>query len=200
VCRDVRVLWLLWQLGVAQWRARGFGGDLGARPVSSRRELRILGPMWTLISLSDSIFISLSLCFKLEHFIIYVSVFNSRIHIITLYSGHVCVYYASTLRCWHLVWIMVRTDHPCLGVGCHNVESKHTWDHLVDASIKTMKYLKWLLNGCMGSQISPWMCLRNLNDSTWILSGECHKISFLIAHEVHTKLLDFKNLTSFKSW
>jgi hypothetical protein len=37
----------------------------------------------------------------------------------TLYSGHVCVYYASILRCWHLVWIQVRTDHPCLGVGCH---------------------------------------------------------------------------------
>jgi hypothetical protein len=44
---------------------------------------------------------------------------NSRIHGITLYSGHVCVYYASMLRCWHLVWILVRTDHPSLGVGCH---------------------------------------------------------------------------------
>jgi hypothetical protein len=30
------------------------------------------------------------------------------------------VYYASMLRCWHLVWILVRTDYPCLGVGCHN--------------------------------------------------------------------------------
>jgi hypothetical protein len=45
---------------------------------------------------------------------------NLRIHVITLYSGHVCVYYASMLRCWHLVWILIRTDHPCLGVGCHN--------------------------------------------------------------------------------
>jgi hypothetical protein len=45
---------------------------------------------------------------------------NSRTHIITLYSGHVCVYYASTLHYWYLVWILVRTDHPCLGVGCHN--------------------------------------------------------------------------------
>jgi hypothetical protein len=44
---------------------------------------------------------------------------NSIIHVITLYSGHVCVYYASMLRCWHLVWILVRTDRPCLGVGCH---------------------------------------------------------------------------------
>jgi hypothetical protein len=43
----------------------------------------------------------------------------SRILVITLYSGHIFVYYASMLRCWHLVWILVRTDHPCLGVGCH---------------------------------------------------------------------------------
>jgi hypothetical protein len=42
---------------------------------------------------------------------------NSRIHVITLYSGHVCVYYASMLRCWHLIWILVRTDHPCLGLS-----------------------------------------------------------------------------------
>jgi hypothetical protein len=46
--------------------------------------------------------------------------YNSRIHIITLYSGHVCVYYASMLRYWHLIWILIRTDHPCLGVRCHN--------------------------------------------------------------------------------
>jgi hypothetical protein len=29
------------------------------------------------------------------------------------------LYYASMLRCWHLIWILVRTDHPCLGVGYH---------------------------------------------------------------------------------
>jgi hypothetical protein len=29
------------------------------------------------------------------------------------------LYYALMLRCWHLVWILVRTDHPYLGVGCH---------------------------------------------------------------------------------
>jgi hypothetical protein len=46
---------------------------------------------------------------------------NSRIHVITLYSGHVCVCYASMLRCWHLIWILVRTDHLCLGVGHHTV-------------------------------------------------------------------------------
>jgi hypothetical protein len=30
------------------------------------------------------------------------------------------MHYASILRCWHLVWILVRTNHRCLGVGCHN--------------------------------------------------------------------------------
>jgi hypothetical protein len=29
------------------------------------------------------------------------------------------LYYASMLRCWHLVRILVRTNHPCLGMGCH---------------------------------------------------------------------------------
>jgi hypothetical protein len=30
------------------------------------------------------------------------------------------LYYALILQCWHLVWMLVRTDHPWLGVGCHN--------------------------------------------------------------------------------
>jgi hypothetical protein len=51
---------------------------------------------------------------------------NSRIHVITLYSGHVGVYYASMLRCCHLVWILVRTDHPCLGLGRHSWYQSHT--------------------------------------------------------------------------
>jgi hypothetical protein len=88
--------------------------------VSSSRGLRILGPMRVLVSPSGSIFGFASAMFlKLENFIIYVSLCNSRIHVITLYSDHVCVYYASMLRCWHLIWILVRIDHPCLGVGCH---------------------------------------------------------------------------------
>jgi hypothetical protein len=30
------------------------------------------------------------------------------------------LYYASMLWCWHLVWILVRTNDPCLGVGHHS--------------------------------------------------------------------------------
>jgi hypothetical protein len=120
VCRDVIILWLLWQLGVAQWWARGLGRDLGARPVSSSRGLRILGPVWALVSPSGSIF-----WFRLRYVLnsntslpLYLFC-NSRMYVITLYSGHVCVYYASMLQCWHHVWILVRTDHSCLRVGHH---------------------------------------------------------------------------------
>jgi hypothetical protein len=59
--------------------------------MSSSRGLRIIGPMWALVPSSDSILVSLPLCFKLDHFIIYVFLCNSRIHVITLYSSHVCV-------------------------------------------------------------------------------------------------------------
>jgi hypothetical protein len=53
----------LLQLGVAQRRTRGLGGDMGVRPVSSSRGLRILGPMRALVSSSDSILVSLPLYF-----------------------------------------------------------------------------------------------------------------------------------------
>jgi hypothetical protein len=33
------------------------------------------------------------------------------------------LYYTLMLRCWNLVWILVRTNHPCLGVGHHNLIS-----------------------------------------------------------------------------
>jgi hypothetical protein len=46
---------------------------MGARPMSSNRGLRILGPMQSLVSPSVSILVSLPVYFKLEHFIIYVS-------------------------------------------------------------------------------------------------------------------------------
>jgi hypothetical protein len=59
--------------------------------VGSCQGFRIIGLMRALVSLSDSIFVSLPLCFKLEHFIIYVFLCNSRIHVITLYSDHVYI-------------------------------------------------------------------------------------------------------------
>jgi hypothetical protein len=35
------------------------------------------------------------------------------------------------------------------------VDNKHTWGHLVDALISTMKYLNGPVDGCIGPQISP---------------------------------------------
>jgi hypothetical protein len=80
------------------------GGDLGARPMSSSRGLHILGPMGALVPPSDSILVSLPLYFLNLNTSLSTYLFcNSRIHVITLYSNHVCVYYVSILRCWHLV-------------------------------------------------------------------------------------------------
>jgi hypothetical protein len=59
--------------------------------MSSSRGLHILGLMRALVSPSVSIVVSLPLCLKLKNFIIYVSLCNSKIHIITMYSGHVCI-------------------------------------------------------------------------------------------------------------
>jgi hypothetical protein len=49
------------------------GRRLGTCPMSSSRGRHILGLMRALVSPSYSILVSLLLCFKLEHFIIYVS-------------------------------------------------------------------------------------------------------------------------------
>jgi hypothetical protein len=59
--------------------------------VNSSQGLCIIGSMRALVSPSDNILVSLPLCFKLKHFIIYYFFCNSRTHVVTLYSGHVCV-------------------------------------------------------------------------------------------------------------
>jgi hypothetical protein len=30
------------------------------------------------------------------------------------------LYYVLMLRCWQLIWILIMTNHLCLGVGCHS--------------------------------------------------------------------------------
>jgi hypothetical protein len=35
------------------------------------------------------------------------------------------------IRCWHLVCILIRTDYPCLGVGCHS-EGSEGCDNIVE--------------------------------------------------------------------
>jgi hypothetical protein len=68
----------------------------------------------------------------------------------------------------------------------------------VDASIKTIKYLKCPDNGFIGPQISPLIHSRNLNGSTLILIGDGFKINFPVAQVVHIKSEDLGNLARFK--
>jgi hypothetical protein len=35
------------------------------------------------------------------------------------------IYYVSMLWCWQLIRILVRTNHPCLRVGCHSWYQSH---------------------------------------------------------------------------
>jgi hypothetical protein len=37
------------------------------------------------------------------------------------------MYYAPMLRCWQLIRILVKTNHPCLRVGCHTDPPRGVW-------------------------------------------------------------------------
>jgi hypothetical protein len=65
---------------------------MGAHPMSSNRGLRIIGPMWAVALSSDNILVSLPLFFVNSNTSLSMYFFcNSRNHVITLYSGHICV-------------------------------------------------------------------------------------------------------------
>jgi hypothetical protein len=90
-CTNIWVLWVLWQVRVAQWwPTGGLGSQLGARALKSGRGLRILGLDAGPCSIECQSFVSLPLCLNIKHFIIYVLWYNSRTHVITHILGHVC--------------------------------------------------------------------------------------------------------------
>jgi hypothetical protein len=67
------------------------------------------------------------------------------------------------------------------------VDKGHTCDHLVDASINTIKYLNDPLISCIGPHMSTCILSRNLSGLVYILRGEGLKINFLVAQAVHIK-------------
>ena len=69
------------------------------------------------------------------------------------------------------------------------VDNKDTCDHLVDASIKTIKYLNGPHGGCMGPQISPCIRSRKLIDSKLILAGDGRIINLPSEQAANEKLL-----------
>jgi hypothetical protein len=67
------------------------------------------------------------------------------------------------------------------------IDNKHTCDHLVDASINTMKYMNGPLVDCIGAHMSPCILSRNFSGSVCILRGEGFKINLPIAQAMHIK-------------
>jgi hypothetical protein len=64
---------------------------------------------------------------------------NSRTHVITLYSGHVCDVLCVNALVLTTHMILVRTNHPCLRVGRHNMdggEARTTTSLEVEAATK----------------------------------------------------------------
>jgi hypothetical protein len=51
------------------------------------------------------------------------------------------LYYASMLQCCQLVWILVRTKYPCLGVGCHITHYYWEFKHRLNSRARLMEML-----------------------------------------------------------
>jgi hypothetical protein len=74
------------------------------------------------------------------------------------------------------------------------VDNRHTCDHLVDASINTMKYRNGPLIGSIGPHMSHSILSRNFSGLVCILRGEDLKINFSVAQVMHIKSEVLKNL------
>jgi hypothetical protein len=67
------------------------------------------------------------------------------------------------------------------------VDNRHTCDHIIDASINTIKYLNGPLIGCIIPHMSLCILSKNFSGSVCILRGEDLKINFSVAQAVHIK-------------
>jgi hypothetical protein len=85
------------------------------------------------------------------------------------------LYYASMLRCWHLIWILVRTNHPCLGVGCHI-------SNIVANALAT----KLNNNGDKGSPcLRPLSVLKKICGSPFMLIPTLSLVTTCYIHSIH---------------
>ena len=73
------------------------------------------------------------------------------------------------------------------------VESLQTSGQRVEATIKTIKYLKGPLGGFMGSQMSPYILCRKDEDLYADLIKEGRVINFPCQHGIHKHLLGMVN-------
>jgi hypothetical protein len=63
-----------------------------------------------------------------------------------------------------------------------HLKSKQTHDHLLDASINTIKYLKILHDEWIDPHISPWILSRKYNNSITTFNGDCLVINLPWEH------------------
>ena len=63
-------------------------------------------------------------------------------------------------------------------------------DHLLGASIKTIKYLNGPLGGLIGPHISPWIHFENADDSVSTLAGDGLIINLSWGQASHDNSLD----------
>jgi hypothetical protein len=74
------------------------------------------------------------------------------------------LYYASMLQYWHLIWILVRTNHPCLGVGCHT----HT--HFKILHIESLEKIQKIPTVLQRGTIVTWAVFTVATSLSWPVS------------------------------
>jgi hypothetical protein len=129
VCRDAWVLWLLWDVRVAQWRStERMKSQLGAEALKSRHETSYLRARCEPFVSVELVYISLPLYFWNSNIsLCWTLCCNSRIYVIThFYVGYVYVMYYFTI----IISIMMprddpgETNRPCLRAERHNAHHR----------------------------------------------------------------------------
>ena len=78
-------------------------------------------------------------------------------------------------------------------------DNRQTCDHLVDASMRTIKYRNVPQGGCIGPHISPCILSRKFNVSLLTFPGDGLIINFPCEHGIHVMLIGIVILF-FKEW
>lgn len=80
------------------------------------------------------------------------------------------------------------------------VDNKHTCDRIVDASIKTIKYLDGSRGGWINPQISLWSRSINLRDLIQTFVGDGLITNFSWEQAAHDNYLNWRTFSFFNGW
>jgi hypothetical protein len=103
------------------------------------------------------------------------------------------MYYASMLRCWQLVWILVRTNHPCLRVGCHTNPNVQGWHFARESVRNNCSFGSSGLN--LACELYYWWCKEETSGKApW--RSTSHSLTFAIIATIDTSVC-FAGMSSF---